>query len=363
MDYMKRVIELANGGSGFVNPDPLSGALIMKEGRILREAFYEAYGGEAAELQVLKGTKEELTGAELYLNIEPFQDEQKIKEALDLMKEKGISRVIVGMRDPNPQKKLDFSKELEIRGITCEMGDRSSECEEQNEIYSYYIKHKQPFVFVKWAMTLDGKLATKTGDSKWISSDDSLHFVHQLRQRVAAILVGENTVRIDDPMLTTRLTDRKVSNPLRIIVSKYGEIPMNSKVLQVDETVQTLIITSDGLPPKKEEELLQKGVRIAKLKLHNHRIDFREIMSLLGSMQIDSLYIEGGSEILASAFESGCVHKVYTAVAPKIIGGRDAITPVGGEGMEHMRDAMVLKHVSHEIVGPDVIIKGYLIDL
>ncbi len=361
IDYMKRVIELANQGSGFVNPDPLSGALLVRDGRVLGEACYEAYGFDPAELKVLRQATDELSGSELYLNIEPFQSESRVRECLALIKEKGIVKVYVGMRDQNPEKKVDFLSELIKLGVSYEIGVLSGECEEQNEIYTYYIKHKEPFVFVKWAMTLDGKLATKTGDSKWISSDDSLRFVHHLRQRVAAIMVGENTVKLDDPMLTTRLNGVKLSNPLRVIVSRYADIPMEAKVLKVDENVKTMIIASENLPPQKEEELLGRGITIAKLKEKNHRIDFREIMRLLGSMGIDSLYIEGGSAILASAFESGCVHKVYAAIAPKIVGGRDAITPVGGEGIEYMRDAIMLKRVSHEIVGPDVIVKGYLI--
>ena len=361
IEYMKRVIELAGQGSGFVNPDPLSGALLVKDGRILGEAFYEAYGSSPAELKVLRMTAGDLTGAELYLNIEPFHSESVVRESLNLIKEKGIAKVSIGMLNPNPSKKVDFQIELTKLGVGSELGILSGECEEQNEIYSYYIMNKEPFVFVKWAMTLDGKLATKTGDSKWISSEDSLRFVHHLRQRVAAIMVGENTVKMDDPMLTTRLNGVKPSNPLRVIVSRYGNIPMEAKVLQIDENVKTLIIASENLPPAKEKELLEKGVRIAKLKEVNNRIDFREIMRLLGCMGIDSLYIEGGSAILASAFESGCVHKVYAAIAPKIIGGRNAFTPVGGEGIELMRDAIVLKRVSHEIVGPDVIVKGYLI--
>lgn len=361
IDYMMRVIELANQGSGFVNPDPLSGAMLVKEGRILGEAYYEAYGSDPAEIKVLQQAAEDLTGAELYLNIEPFQSEARVWECLDLIKAKGIVKVFVGMLDPNPENKVDFQSELTRLGVGSKIGVLSGECEEQNEIYSYYIKNKEPFVFVKWAMTLDGKLATKTGDSKWISSEDSLRFVHHLRQRVAAIMVGENTVKVDDPQLTTRLNDVKGSNPLRVIVSRYGDIPIEAKVLKVDENVKTLIIASENIPPSKEKVLLEKGIRIAKLKEVNKRIDFREIMRLLGSMGIDSLYIEGGSAILASAFESGCVHKVYAAIAPKIVGGRNAFTPVGGEGIESMRDAIILNRVSHEIVGPDVIVKGYLI--
>ncbi len=361
IDYMKRVIELANQGSGFVNPDPLSGALLVKEGRILGEGLYEAYGTEAAEIKVLRLAEGDLTGADLYLNIEPFRSEKSIRGCIDMISKRGIAKVYIGMRDPNPYKKVDFKAELTKLGVSCEIGLHSKACQEQNEIYSYYIKYKKPFVFVKWAMTLDGKLATKTGDSKWISSEDSLSFVHRLRQRVSAIMVGENTVKLDDPMLTTRLDGVKLSNPLRVILSKYGDIPEGAKVLKVNETEKTLIIASEYMLPEREADLLKKGVEIEKLAERNRRIDFSDIMNLLGRKGIDSLYIEGGSSVLASAFESGCVHKVYAAVAPKIIGGRSAITPVGGEGIERMRDAIVLKRVSHEIHGQDVIIKGYLI--
>lgn len=361
IDYMNRVMELADLGSGFVNPDPLSGALLVKDNKILGEGYYKAFGAEAAEIAVFRQTTEDLTGATLYLNIEPFQAKPIIQECLNLIKERGISKVIIGMLNPKPEKEIDFLPELLKLGVTYKTGVLSEECEEQNEIYSYYVKHKKPFVIVKWAMTLDGKLATRSGDSKWISSDDSLKFVHQLRQRVAAIMVGENTVRLDDPMLTTRLSGVKISNPLRVIISKYGDISMESKVLAVDETMKTIIIASENISPEREAQFLQKGVQVAKLKEQNNRLDFQDIMRLLGDMAIDSLYIEGGSAILASAFESGCVHKVYTAIAPKIIGGREAFTPVGGEGIERMRDAIVLNRVSYEVVGPDVIVKGYLI--
>ncbi len=360
-NYMKRVIELANQGSGFVNPGPLSGALLVKDNRILGEGFYEAYGAQGSEITALRRTLEDLNDADLYLNIEPFQSEEQLRESLRLIREKGIGRVLIGMRDPKPQRKLDFMKELGALGISCEVGVLQEECEDLNEIYTYYCKHKKPFVVVKWAMTLDGKLATKTGDSKWISSDDSLNFVHQLRQRVAAILVGENTVKQDNPMLTTRLEGTKCSHPLRVIVSRYGDIPPDSKVLQVEEGVRTLIIASELLPTEKEEAFLRKGVMVEKRKERNGKLYFPDILEVLGRMGVDSLYIEGGSSILASAFESGCVHKVYTTIAPKIIGGREAITPVGGAGIERMRDAILLKRVSYEIVGPDVIVKGYLI--
>lgn len=358
--FMKRAIELAALGSGFVNPDPLSGAVLVKDNIVIGEAYYRSFGAMPAELEVLSGNQEDLTGAELYLNIEPFGDKLKLTELIRVIKDRKIGKIYIGIEDRNPDKELHFNKELEHLGILYEIGVLQEECEELNEIYSHYIVSKTPYVIVKWAMTLDGKLATRTGDSKWISSDDSLRFVHHLRQRVSAILVGENTVRQDDPLLTTRLEGVRISNPIRVIISRYGDLPMDAKVLQVDDNTKTWIIASELIPAEKEEYFSGRGVRVLKLEEKNGHLDFNEIMGMLGQLGIDSVYIEGGSAILGSAFESGCVHKVYAAVAPKIVGGSQAYTPVGGIGIERMNDAMVLTRVSHEIVGPDVIIKGYL---
>lgn len=359
-NFMKRAIELATLGTGHVNPDPLSGAVVVKDNKIVGEGYYKAYGAISAVKEALQSVEFDLMGAELYVTIEPFGSPQETYDIIRLIKEKGITKIYIGMQDPNPNKGINFTSEIEKLGISIEYGLHEEDCIELNEIYAYYIQTKLPYVIVKWAMTLDGKLATRTGDSKWISSDESLEFVHHLRQRVAAILVGENTVRMDDPMLTTRLEGVVISNPLRVIISKYGDIPMESKVLQVDDNTKTLIIASELIPENKEQALLQKGVHVAKLRETNNHIEFKDIMNYLGNIGIDSLYIEGGSSILASAFESGCVHKVYTAIAPKIIGGRNAVTPVGGTGVELMRNAIILKRVSHEIIGPDVIVKGYI---
>ena len=358
--FMHRVIELAKQGSGFVNPDPLSGAVLVKNDRIIGEAYYRSFGAEPAELEVFSQEEGDLSGAELYLNIEPFGDKDMLTRLIRRIKDRKLNKIYIGIEDKDPGKELSFIDELNQQGIKYEVGILRDECEELNEIYSHFIVNHTPYVIVKWAMTLDGKLATRTGDSKWISSEESLRFVHHLRQQVSAILVGENTVRRDDPLLTTRLEGVPISNPIRLIVSKYGDIPMDAKVLQVDNTVKTWIIASEFLPREKEESFCSLGVKVIKFKEMKGHLDFHQIMDRLGQLGIDSVYIEGGSAILGSVFESGCVHKVYTAVAPKIIGGVQAVSPVGGTGIEYMRDAIVLKRISHEIIGPDVIIKGYL---
>ncbi len=346
---MKRAIELAEKAVGFVNPDPLVGAVLVKDNRVIGEGYHKEYGAPSAIEEILSTIKEDIDGSELYINLEP---------EFDIIVSSGIKKLYIGMLNPD-RAKSNIEKFISS-GIEVNIGILKEDCEELNEIYKHYTLFKTPFVFTKWAMTLDGKLATKTGDSKWISGEESLRFVHHLRQRVAAIMVGENTVRQDNPMLTTRLEGVQISNPLRVILSKYGDISPEANVLKVDSDTKTLIICSINIPEDKEKFLVNKGVQLIKIKEKNNRIEFKDIVKALGEMKIDSLYIEGGSSVLASAFESGLVNKVYAAIAPKIIGGKDAITPVGGVGIERMKDAIVLKNVKHEIVGNDVIFKGYI---
>lgn len=349
--YMNRAIELAKKGIGFVNPDPLVGAVIVKEGRIIGEGYHSGYGTEFAEVEALKNVKEDVSGAELYINLEPYAK---------VIINSGIKKVYIGILEPilmNEENNIDL---IRASGIQVETFILKEQCQELNEIYVHYKSYGTPFVFTKWAMTLDGKLASRTGDSKWISGEDSLKFVHHLRQRVAAIMVGENTVRLDNPLLTTRLAGVEISNPLRVILSIYGDISDGANVLKVNEKTKTLIISSESIPKKREEALKKSGAEILKLKENKGKIEFKDIVKALGAIKVDSLYIEGGSSLLGSAFESGIVNKVYAVVAPKIIGGKNAITPVGGIGIEKMKDAIVLKKVTHEIVGGDVIFKGYI---
>jgi diaminohydroxyphosphoribosylaminopyrimidine deaminase/5-amino-6-(5-phosphoribosylamino)uracil reductase len=358
--YMKRAIELAKMGIGFVNPGPLCGAVIVKNSEIIGEGYYSGYKEESAEQQALRNSEKGTKGSELYINIQPSINSGSYQNSMEAIIKSGVRKVYIGTEVKTIGPFQDSSKLLRDAGIEVEAGVLRDECLELNEIFLHYIKEGTPFVFTKWAMTLDGKLATRTGDSKWISGEESLKFVHHLRQRVAAIMVGENTVRLDNPMLTTRLEGVEISNPLRVILSKYGDIAPGANVLNIDEKTKTLIIASTGISKTKEAYLLERGAELLKLPEINGRLDFKDIVIALGDMGIDSLYIEGGSSILASAFESGVVRKVYAAVAPKIIGGKDAFTPVGGLGIEKMKDAIVLNKVSHEIVGNDVIFIGYI---
>lgn len=354
-ELMQRAIEIAKRGYGFVNPGPLEGAILVNNNQIVGQGYRKMFGEQPIWEFADDNTLAEITSAELYMNLEPDIDNLDIVRQLSAM---GIKRAYFGMLNPvNPGK---VAAALREEGIEVCYDVLKEQCELLNEVYLHYLMKGLPFVFVKWAMTLDGKLATKAGDSKWISSEDSLRFVHQLRQQVTAIMVGENTVKTDNPMLTTRLEGVEISNPIRIILSRYGDIPSESNILKVDESTKTIIVASNLMKKEIEENFIKLGIEVIKFGETRGRLDFKEIIEALGRRGIDSLYIEGGSGVLGSAFESGIVNKVYAAIAPKIVGGREAITPVGGNGIERMRDAIVLKRVTHEIVGTEVIIKGYL---
>lgn len=363
VSFMKQTMEVALLGSGFVNPAPLEGGLVVVGGQEVFSTYRKAPNDEQVTMKVLKELETHAyENVTLYLNIEPElepeAERESMSEFVSQLMNNGLKKIVVGLEVlPETDSFLNACSQAGIEVVRNVLGQ---ECTELNEIYLHFRRHKTPFVFVKWAMTLDGKLATKTGDSKWISSADSLKFVHHLRQRVAAIMVGEGTVRMDNPLLTTRLEGVEISNPLRVILTKRGEIQDDAHVLEVSDTVKTLLLVSENISPKREAFLKGKGVEILKFPEHNGRIVFKEIMVALGQIGVDSLYIEGGSGVLGEAFESGIVHKVYTAIAPKIVGGRDAYTPVAGVGIEHMANAIELRNVSHEIIGRDVIIKGYI---
>lgn len=352
--FMNRAIELASKGEGFVVGKALYGLVIVKKDKIIAEGFRDKTEHDNIEINLIKQVKEGLKEAEVYINIEPKLREEQIKKIVH----SGIKKIYIGILDPI--EKGRFVNKLRKFGIEVEVGLLEEENRELNEIYIHYKTTGKPFVVTKWAMTLDGKLAAQNGDSKWISNESSLYFVHKLRQRCSGILVGENTVKLDNPMLTTRLEGVEVSNPIRIIISKTGDIPKESKVLKVSEGVKTIVVTAKNLSKEREQLFYSKNVDIIKLEANEGHFDFNVILEVLAKRGIDSILIEGGSSILGSAFDSKVVNKVYGVVAPKILGGGLSITPVGGHGIEYMRDAIELKNVKHEIVGNDVIFRGYV---
>lgn len=349
--YMQKAIELAQKGEGFVNPNPLVGSIIVKDGKIIGEGYHECYGGPHAEVNAFNHATEDVEGATMFVTLEPCAHYGKTPPCALKIVEKKIKKVIIAKTDPNPLVNMKGIEILKNAGIEVEYGLMSDEVELQNEIFLKYIQTKKPFVSIKYAMTADGKLATKDHDSKWITNEASRAYVHELRNRHMAILVGVNTIIHDDARLNTRL-DKPHRNPIRIIIDPELSIPRDAYVIKTATVQPTWIVTK-----KYEQRLVDQGVRIIQMP----EIDFVQLMDKLGEEKVDSVLIEGGSYTHGKALESGIVDKVYAFIAPKLIGGKNALTPVGGEGVALMSDAYQLKNVTYTPFGDDILMAGNII--
>ncbi|MDY0295270.1 MAG: bifunctional diaminohydroxyphosphoribosylaminopyrimidine deaminase/5-amino-6-(5-phosphoribosylamino)uracil reductase RibD [Acholeplasmataceae bacterium] len=356
--YMQKAIDLAEKGKGFVNPNPLVGAVIVKNGKIIGEGYHECFGQAHAEVNAFLNATEDVEGADMYVTLEPCSHYGKTPPCALKIIEKKIKRVFISQLDPNPLVNSKGVKLLKDAGIEVTSGILEDQSRKQNEIFLKYIQEKVPFVAMKYAMTLDGKIATKSKDSKWITNEKSRAYVHELRNQYMAILVGANTVIADDPHLDTRRENQVSRNPIRIIIDPDLSIPLNSYLIQTARTQPTWIVTSLEQDDKKIKLYEDLGVKM--IMKPTTPLDLKDLMKTLGELKIDSLLIEGGSYVHAKALESGIVDKVYAFIAPKIIGGKDALSPIGGDGMDLMRDAYQLKNVTYHTFDEDILIEGYL---
>lgn len=358
--FMQRALELAEKGAGFTNPNPLVGAVIVKDGVIIGEGYHEKYGGPHAEINAFKNAKEDVRGASMYVTLEPCSHFGKTPPCANAIIEKGIAKVFIGMVDPNPLVAGRGVSLLRENGIEVHTNVLEDECKRQNEIFIKYITTRKPFVILKSAMTLDGKIATVTGDSKWITNDDSRKFVHQIRNRVSGILVGVGTVIADNPYLNTRLEEGPVSHPVRIILDTKARTPLDANVLENLDEIRTIIATTAMAPAEQLRRLEDKGAEILLLPIKDEHVDLEALMTALGELEIDSVLIEGGSLVNYSAIEAEVVDKVIFFIAPKIVGGETAKTPMGGTGKMLMRDAITLENIRLRQFGGDIMIEGYL---
>jgi diaminohydroxyphosphoribosylaminopyrimidine deaminase/5-amino-6-(5-phosphoribosylamino)uracil reductase len=352
--YMQRAIELAKKGIGFVNPNPLVGAVIVKDGEIIGEGYHEKYGQLHAERNALKNAKKSPVGAEMYVTLEPCCHYGKNPPCTDAVIASGIKKVYVGSDDPNPLvagKGIQILREHGIEVVTHFMKE---ECDKLNDIFFHYIMTKTPYCILKYAMTADGKLATKTGESKWISNEKSRKHTHFTRKRVSAILVGIDTVLKDNPILSCRCENP--SNPLRIVCDSNLRILNDCNLVKTAKEIPLLVATlSDD--ETKIKNLESFGVKVYRAEEKDGHIDLKNLMKYLGSCAIDSVIIEGGAEIHWSALKEGIVNKVQVYIGAEIFGSKLAKSPVGGEGIELPCDAIKLKNPHIELFDDDVLIE------
>lgn len=360
--YMQRAISLAKRGMGWVNPNPMVGAVLVKDGLIIGEGFHEYFGGPHAEVNALRSVKEPsdetIAGATLYVTLEPCSHEGKTPPCAKLIAEKKITRVVIGMADPNPLVNGSGISFLKSEGIAVEVGLMEQRIRELNEVFTKFITTGMPFVVLKTAMTLDGKIATVTNASRWITGEPSRNLVHRMRQQLSAVMVGVDTVLYDDPLLNIRLKG-SWKNPLKVIADTQGRIPLESKVL-INDPQLTIVATTRLADPEKLKNIERAGAQVLICPVKDHKADLRFVMKSLGTMGIDSVMIEGGSTLAFSVLQERLVDKVVSFMAPKILGGASAPTAVGGSGIASMDKAINLVNLRTRKVGNDLMIEGWI---
>jgi len=358
--FMKMALGFAGKGLGFTSPNPMVGAVIVKDGTVVGKGYHKAVGEAHAEVNAIDDAKILAAGGTLYVTLEPCNHTGRTPPCTLKIIEAGIKRVVVAMKDPNPDVKGGGIDYLRLNGIEVTLGICEDEAKKLNEAFIKYVETRLPFVTLKCAATLDGRIATRTGDARWVSGEESRRYVHKIRHAVDAIMVGLNTVKVDDPSLTTRLDDMNGLDPVRIILDTNLSISEEAMVLQLDSDSDTIIITCNSVSEDKKRRIEKKGVKVIEAPVKDGLIDLASLMVHLGALEITSLLIEGGSRVNASALSAGIVDKVIFFYAPKILGGDDGIPMCMGPGPDLMKQCIPVKNINVHRFGDDIMIEGYI---
>ncbi len=362
--FMKMALDLAEKGQGFTSPNPMVGAVVVNDGKVVGKGYHQAAGKAHAEVNAIDDAGALAEDATLYVTLEPCNHTGRTPPCTEKVLSASIRRVVVAMKDPNPNVKGGGSDYLKNQGIDVTVGVCEDQAKRLNEVYIKYVSTKRPFSIVKCAATLDGRIATRTGDSKWVTGEESRKYVHRLRHAVDAIMVGINTVKKDDPSLTTRLTNRienfKGLDPTRVILDTHLRISEKAKLLQLDSDSDTIIVTGHSVSGDKKTGIENLGARIIESPLKDGLIDLDRLMDRLGAFGITSLLIEGGSSVIASSLSSGIVDKINFFFAPKILGGDDGMPICKGAGAASMSSCIPVKDINVQRFGDDVMIEGYI---
>jgi len=354
---MRRALALAKKGKGWTSPNPCVGAVIVKSGRVVGEGFHPRAGEPHAEVFALQQAGKQARGGTLYVTLEPCSHYGRTPPCVAAVLNSGIRRVVAAMVDPDARVNGRGLDKLKAAGVEVTCGVREEQARKLNEDFIKFKTQGLPFVTLKIAMTLDGKIATASGESQWITGEKARAHVQRLRHEHDAILVGINTVLADDPQLTTRV--RRGKDPQRIIVDSRARLPLTARVLRVTSSASTWVAVTQHAPPSRVRKLEQAGARILPTESTDGRVNLRQLMKMLAEQNVMSVLIEGGGAVAWSALAAGIVDKVIFFIAPKIIGGKEAVTAVGGEGRA-LREAWRLRDVKVKRVGEDVMVEGYL---
>jgi diaminohydroxyphosphoribosylaminopyrimidine deaminase/5-amino-6-(5-phosphoribosylamino)uracil reductase len=362
-DYMARALALAAEVRGHTSPNPPVGAVIVTgDGTIVGEGATQSVGGPHAEIMALRTAGEQARGAIMYVTLEPHCFHGHTPPCTEAIIAAGIREVHIATIDRNPRVNGQGIAALEAAGIHVIVGEHEVEARELVENHHKWITTGLPFSIAKFAMSLDGKIATRTGESRWISSELARNFSHGLRQWCDAILVGVKTVIADNPLLTTRLSDLpsdRLHHPLRVILDSTCRIPMEARLLDPSTPGHTLIATTEAAPVERRAMLVDRGAEVLVLPARDGRVDLHALWAVLGQRAVTSLLIEGGSEVLGAVFSAGLVDKVFVFIAPCVIGGAAAPGPVGGIGVAELVQAPRFRFARIEPIGPDALLVAY----
>jgi diaminohydroxyphosphoribosylaminopyrimidine deaminase/5-amino-6-(5-phosphoribosylamino)uracil reductase len=352
--WMRRALELAERGRGFVEPNPLVGAVVVRDSQAVGEGWHERYGGPHAEVNALAAAGAVAQGATLYVTLEPCCHHGKTPPCTDTLLRAGVRRVVAAMQDPFPEVAGKGAALLRAAGITVDLGGCEAEARRLNAPYLKLLATGRPYVHAKWAMTLDGKIATRTGDSKWISNKASRHHVHKLRGRMDAIVVGIGTVLADDPLLTARPPGPRT--PVRIVLDSRGRVPSDAQLVRTAREVPALIVTAG--PTDQAAQLRELGCEVLELATEDGRPALAALLDELGRRRMTNILVEGGSVLLGAFLDAGAIDQVHVFIAPRLAGGAGAKTPIGGRGVERIAGALALTEWHVEVVEGDFLVHG-----
>jgi len=355
--WMRRVLHLAEKGRGRTSPNPMVGAVLVKRGKVVGQGYHARAGEPHAEIVAIKNAGEKAKGATLYLNLEPCTHYGKTPPCVPAVIEAGVKKVVVGIEDPNPLVKGRGVARLQQAGLDVKAGVLEKECHRLNEAFCKYIVRHEPFIILKMAATLDGKLATRNGESQWITGETSRRFVHRLRGQVDGVVVGIGTVLKDDPMLTARI--RGGRDPYRIVFDSRLRIPENAKVVDLSPS-KTIIVTTEMASQDKIERLRKKRVGILISQSKSGKVDLKSSLLKLGEMGMMSLLVEGGSHINGSFLDQGLIDKILFFLSPRLIGDPLAPGIFSGAGVASLKETIPVKDLRVRKIGDDILVEGYL---
>ncbi len=359
--FMQRALDLARRAKGRTSPNPLVGAVIVKDGKVIGEGYHQQAGSPHAEVHALNAAGEDAKGATLYTTLEPCCHWGRTPPCTEALIRAGIAHVYVADGDPNPNVAGKGVQQLQDAGINVHVGVHRQEASDLNEVHRKYIQTGKPFVILKTAMSLDGKIATASGESQWITSEASRQRGHEVRDTVDAILVGRGTVVSDNPTLTTRLQDREGQDATRIVLDSHGRTHTDARIFNPESEAGVIVAVTPAAPSENIDALEKAGAEVIIVPDAHSKVSFKHLMEILGKREITSVLIEGGSEINASALATGVVDKVMCFIAPKLIGGQNAPGPIGGVGIRSLTEAVNLQRVCvTPIAEHDFLIEGYL---